>query len=180
MMSWRKIYDAIMLILVISLMSFSWYMFMKDRNTNAVINTNMEKMASEIELNSSKIEGVKSFSENLSRGFDVKVVESILSNTRTGFESGFQSTKNFLIELNKEIKTIKNNQASILVKVEKFEEILKDYKEPNTSIKNDIDTLKWMITQQNDKIRWVELQIWNVNSFTSDLKARIDRISLTP
>lgn len=172
----NKVFNFIVVLLLLCSLSFSWYMFMTNKKVMSSMNYEIESLNTELTNTKTELQALKSFTDSINRWFDVNVVEAIISNTRSWFEWWFQSIKSYLIDLNKEVKTLKENQAIILTKIDKYENMTK-WIDPKQNIKAMIDESKNSWNKWLDQIYDVQASVRNLTNRIQELEQKIQLIN---
>lgn len=172
----NKVFNFIVVLLLLCSLSFSWYMFMTNKKVMSSMNYEIESLNTELTNTKTELQALKSFTYSINRWFDVNVVEAIISNTRSWFEWWFQSIKSYLIDLNKEVKTLKENQAIILTKIDKYENMTK-WIDPKQNIKAMIDESKNSWNKWLDQIYDVQASVRNLTNRIQELEQKIQLIN---
>lgn len=170
----NKIFNISIIVLLIVSLGLNGFLFFKTNKISKTLEGNEVEIRNEIELQNSKIESIKTFSESLSKWFDINTVESVVSNTRAGFESGFQSIKSYLVELNKEVKTLKENQAILLTKIQNYETLLSWFKEED-NIKREFQGVKALIDSSANGTKGFSDAINTINLKLKEIENRLLR-----
>lgn len=174
---WNKIFNSIVVFLLLCSLWFSWFLYFNSKKNISSLNYEIETLTNELNNSKAELTALKSFTDSINRWFDVNVVEAIISNTRSWFEWWFQSIKSYLVDLNKEVKTLKENQAIILTKIDKYEEMTK-WLDSKSNLKDMIEKAwknqeNWnnLYYQLQTKIRDLETKVQTLNNSLNNLSS---------